>query len=425
MASALQALERLIDYNIKSKRADVQESLAFMQFGMQKRAAEIKEFGMQMEMLGNANKQFKLNVADNFIRNSGLQSIYNLVPTGIKNFEAAEEELKSIVTQLKSKKVGGVKAKFDDANANDIAAALWEYKNTQDPSSIVNLSNRVESMYQPGYKGNAKDKNLLTAFNKISNLSALRQVGKQAQQTLRDETNILKEQFEFARGDTKIQSGFGMFSDEVAEEFNRQQQQNLPPDIKSIADLVEKETEEPTEEPQSEVRNERIFRQGYEPKLDDEIVEDSKSVLTEDELKGLETNLSSLSKKQVELQNTLDTLVKERDDILDDYQELEESRELALDRLKYFRRIGDSKKINEAAEDFRKIDNLLDKRNSSVDGSVVREKSAYDAISFYGENITRPVSTYSGQVSGTKSEQNVRIKEAIRELESQRNRLSP
>ena len=127
MSSALQALERLIAYNQRNKRADVQESLAFMQFGLQKRAAEIKEFGMQMEMLGNANKQFKLNVADNFIKNSGLQSIYNLVPTGIKEFDTAEEELQSIVTQLKKKKVGGVKVKFDDVNANNIAAALWEY----------------------------------------------------------------------------------------------------------------------------------------------------------------------------------------------------------------------------------------------------------------------------------------------------------
>ena len=221
MSSALQALERLIAYNQRNKRADVQESLAFMQFGLQKRAAEIKEFGMQMEMLGNANKQFKLNVADNFIKNSGLQSIYNLVPTGIKEFDTAEEELQSIVTQLKKKKVCGVKAKFDDVNANNIAAALWEYKNTQDPSSIVNLSNRVETVLSQtsAPKKGSSDSNLLNAFNKISNLSQLRQVGKQAQQTLRDETNILKEQFEFARGDTKIQSGFGMFSDEVAREF--------------------------------------------------------------------------------------------------------------------------------------------------------------------------------------------------------------
>ena len=42
MSSALQALERLIAYNQRNKRADVQESLAFMQFGLQKRAAEIK-----------------------------------------------------------------------------------------------------------------------------------------------------------------------------------------------------------------------------------------------------------------------------------------------------------------------------------------------------------------------------------------------
>ena len=241
--NALQALERLIDYNIQSKRADVQESLAFMQFGMQKRAAEVKEFGIQMEVLGNANKQLQLNVANNFIKNSGLQSILNIIPTGIKDSEEAQDELSSVVNTLRKNKIGGIKAKFNDANANDIASALWEYKNTQDPSSVVNLANKVESMYQPGYKGTTSDKNLLDAFNKISNLSMLRQVGKQAKQSLQNESDILKEQFEFARGDTKIQSGFGMFSKDVAREFQSQKNKELESedDILKLADEFESE----------------------------------------------------------------------------------------------------------------------------------------------------------------------------------------
>tara|TARA_R100001082_G_scaffold42170_1_gene22452 strand:- start:12676 stop:13941 length:1266 start_codon:yes stop_codon:yes gene_type:complete len=418
--NALQALERLIDYNIQSKRADVQEALAFMQFGMQKRAAQVKEFGIQMEVLGNANKQLQLNVANNFIKNSGLQSVLNIVPTGIKDADEAQDELASVVSILKSNKIGGVKAKFNDANANDIASALWEYKNTQDPSSIVNLANKVESMYAPGYKGTDSDKNLLGAFNKISNLSMLRQVGKQAKQSLQNQSDILKEQFQFARGDTKIQSGFGMFSKDVAKEFQSQKDKELKPDINSIADLIEKETEEPT----AEISGERIYKKGYDPKPVEEILEDSKDVLTEKEREELGGKLSFLTQKQLNLQESLDSLVKERQEILDNYEEIQEDREIALKRLKYFRKIGDAKKILEASKNFNSLENQLDERYSEP-GSPSFENRAYKRLSWYGERAANPGSNIYSQLRGSKSEQIVKVKQAIRELERQRNLLSP
>ena len=55
MATALQALERIIDYNIQRKRSDVQESLSFMQFAIQKRQADIATYKTQMETLKSTN----------------------------------------------------------------------------------------------------------------------------------------------------------------------------------------------------------------------------------------------------------------------------------------------------------------------------------------------------------------------------------
>jgi len=418
--NALQALERLIDYNIQSKRADVQESLAFMQFGMQKRAAEVKEFGIQMEVLGNANKQLQLNVANNFIKNSGLQSILNIIPTGIKDSEEAQDELSSVVNTLRKNKIGGVKAKFNDANANDIASALWEYKNTQDPSSVVNLANKVESMYQPGYKGTTSDKNLLDAFNKISNLSMLRQVGKQAKQSLQNESDILKEQFEFARGDTKIQSGFGMFSKEVHSEYQKSKQQQMQIDESSIADLIEKEIEDPS----SEVSGERIFKQGYVPKTSDELIEQTSDFLTKEEQSIQKDKMENMTSQQLELEETLNTLVQERQDYLDEYEELLEDKEIALKRIKYFDKINDEAKRKEASIEWRNLDNLLHKRNRHYKGSPVREKTAFEIVSFHGENVARPFSTSYPQIAGTKSEEIIKVKKAIRELERQRNLLA-
>ena len=138
-----------------------------------------------------------------------------------------------IVDLLRKKQYG----KFDKINATNIASALWSYKNTQEPSSIINLANSIESMWSPNYKASASDKNLLESFNKISDVSSLRRVGKQAQQSLTNDANILKEQFQFAKGDTDIQSGFGMYSPEVQKEFEKTQESS--DDIKKLADSFE------------------------------------------------------------------------------------------------------------------------------------------------------------------------------------------
>ena len=48
MSTAIQALERIIDYNIQRKKSDVQESLSFMQFAIQTRQADIYTYKTQM-----------------------------------------------------------------------------------------------------------------------------------------------------------------------------------------------------------------------------------------------------------------------------------------------------------------------------------------------------------------------------------------
>ena len=233
MGEALQSLNRILQYRQQRDRADVQESLAFMQFAQQKRAYDVKEFSQKLEVIGNANKQLKYNVASQFLANSGLQSVLDRVPTGLEEVGDIEDSLGDIVDLLRKKQYG----KFDKTNATNIASALWSYKNTQEPSSIINLANSIESMWSPNYKASASDKNLLESFNKISDVSSLRRVGKQAQQSLTNDANILKEQFQFAKGDTDIQSGFGMYSPEVQKEFEKTQESS--DDIKKLADSFE------------------------------------------------------------------------------------------------------------------------------------------------------------------------------------------
>ena len=54
---ALQALDKILQYKREDRKSDIQQSLAFMQFAVQKRAADVQVFGKQMEVLKNANEQ--------------------------------------------------------------------------------------------------------------------------------------------------------------------------------------------------------------------------------------------------------------------------------------------------------------------------------------------------------------------------------
>ena len=217
---ALQALDKILTAQSQRKRADVQESLAFMQFAMQKRASDIKTFGLQLDVLEKANTQAKINTANDFILNSGLSNAMALVPTGVDDPDDREDALGDLSDKLKTKAYGG----FHKQNANTIATALWTFKNTQDPTSIVNLANQVSSTVSKPADETTSDAelNLIHSLNRIGNMQKLQETVISARKVKENEAKILKEKFEFAEGDTKIQSGFGMFGPEVQSEFEAQ-----------------------------------------------------------------------------------------------------------------------------------------------------------------------------------------------------------
>lgn len=407
MASdVLRSVNRILQYQQERESRKVQESLALMQFGIQKRQADIKQYSQQMEVIDKANKQFKINIADKFIQDSGLQSLMNVIPTGIKDVGEAEESLQDIAKVLSKKKRKKDGTAFNKENASAVASALWVYKNSQEPSSIINLANSLPT---------TTDENLRNAFVTLagkSNVESLLKVSEQAKQSLQNDSNILKEQYEFGQGDTKIQSTFGMFAPQVVNQFKQQQSQDENLDISSLTDLVEKETEDPT----TEVSGERIYNRGYEPLSNQEILEKAQDFLTVEETEQEKNRLTQLSNQQSKLEETLNKLIEERDDLLSDYEDYEEDRDLQLKRYKYFKRQGDVEKSNEAAKSVNRLESLLRQDFYRTDDPIVAEKRAYDRVSFMGERR-------ASDFEGTKTLEITNIKRAIRELERQRNRL--
>lgn len=290
MASdVLRSVNRILQYQQERESRKVQESLALMQFGIQKRQADIKEYSMQIETIDKSNKQFKLNIADNFIQNSGLESIMNVIPSGITDVDDATESLAEI-TKLLSKKRKRKDIVFSKENASNIANALWVYKNAEDPSSIINIANSLPT---------TTDKNLKNSFIALageSNVESLLKVSEQATQSLQNDANILKEQYEFGQGDTKIQSSFGMFAPEVVNQFKQQQLKDS--DLGSLADEFESMDDvEPNdlEDKKTLTTDDRLSSYNS---LSDSIKEDTKDL---NRLKKLDNQGFKVDKNEMEL----------------------------------------------------------------------------------------------------------------------------
>lgn len=420
---ALQALDKILQYKREDRKSDIQQSLAFMQFAVQKRAADVQVFGKQMEVLKNANQQAKISVAKNFIQNSNLSEIYTSIPTEQgTDINEIGDNLNSITSSINKKlKKGGLKDKsFRKQKSEEIASALWNFKTSNDPSSIVNIASGVNKSINAftNKTANLQDKNLIKSFNILGNIANLKNVSQMASNVKLNDSNILKEQFEFVKGDTKIQSGFGMFSDSVVKEYQQKQEKeskDLKIDESSIADLIEKEIGDST------VEKEKIYKSGYEPKTANELIEQTSKFLTKEEQDVQKTNIENIELKQSELESSLEKLIEEREDIFDEHAEYEERKNLAKERYDYFSKIGNKEESQKAAKQLNEFNNILDPRNKYNEGSTVREKTAYERINLYGENAGSRGSSLYPQIKGTKTEEIIRIKQSIRELEKQRN----
>lgn len=246
---AIQALDKILQFNYQRDRAKVQETLQFMQFAEQKRQNDINVFNQQLETIGKANEQMKSKVANDFIVNAKLMDAYNAI--GEK-----PEDLTKAIGLLKDSGKGVKKGTdFNEKNASSIASAMWAMKFGKNYDMMVNLSNSLNNLTAEGYKFKDKnEKNMMASLNTLNTLykydkkqrknvfdqdNALIQTFKQSKSIKDNANNILKEQFQLATGDTEITSNFGIFGLEAAEEFNKDKKKKGQPgeeDISKAAD---------------------------------------------------------------------------------------------------------------------------------------------------------------------------------------------
>ena len=304
-ADALRAVNSLLQYKEQREGRKVQEALALMQFGMQKRQADMKEAETRLAAAEKGNQMFQLDVARQWIPASGLESVYALVPDA-KGMDAPdiEDNIDELVSMLKKKDYGD----FSETEASNIASAMWTFKNTQDPTSILSLATRYDSAVSAigGDTATNEEKDFFNSLGLIKTVGEdqLLELADTASKALKNQFNITQEYLEFAEGDYDIQSNLGVLNQSVQDEFEQQQM-----NVSDMADSMEDDLI-----PDDDIKGETILDKA--PRSNKQIL-DSIDYLSGDEKLRTKEELDKLTNEMKLMENKISELIDKRDERLD------------------------------------------------------------------------------------------------------------
>ena len=214
-AEALQALNRILQYQQQRERADVQEALGLMEFAAKKRVSDYNLASKMIEDSSKYNSQLQLQVASDFIQKSNLDQFYNAMTIDADaKYDEIQDEISDVAKDLRDKSFfrgedGKGKITFNQEQSQEIASALWAFKTTQDPSSIMSLAEDIRGVYEremvvartPGAKSTGTDATMIHAFKNLQAEDAMLQSLNQAAASLHNQDVIMKERLEMFQGD--------------------------------------------------------------------------------------------------------------------------------------------------------------------------------------------------------------------------------
>ena len=215
---ALQSLTRILQYQQSKDRADVQEALQLMQFASQRKVSDYNLASKMIEDSSKYNQLLQQQVAKNFLSQSGLDKFADAITIDKDDkYGDTRKEIKDLSDDLKDKhqfqEIEGKKKKtpFSRAQADEIASALWTYKSTADPTSIIDLAEDLGLAFERGQAATisgqpvkTEDARLVQAFTGLG-MEDLSNVIQQARASKRNQDVIMKERMEMFEGDLVFQ----------------------------------------------------------------------------------------------------------------------------------------------------------------------------------------------------------------------------
>jgi len=214
-AEALQALNRILQYQQQRDRSDVQEALGLMEFAAKKRVSDYNLASKMIEDSSKYNSQLQIQVAQDFIQKSNLDQFANAMTIDKDaKYEDIQDNIEQVSKDLRDKKYfKGVEGKgtgvtFSRQQSEEIASALWAFKTTQDPSSIMSLAEDIRGVYgrssdamETGAKLSSNDATMIHAFKNLQAEEGMLHSLNQASASLHNQDVIMKERLEMFQGD--------------------------------------------------------------------------------------------------------------------------------------------------------------------------------------------------------------------------------
>ena len=206
-AGALQALNRILQYQQQRDRSDVQEALGLMEFAAKKRVSDYNLASKMIEDSSKYNSQLQIKVAQDFIQKSNLDQFANAMTIDPQaKYEDVQDNISDVAKDLRDKKYfKGAEGKgsgiaFSRQQSEEIASALWAFKTTQDPSSIMSLAEDIRGVYgrsndamETGTKLSSNDATMIHAFKNLQAEEGMLHSLNQASASLHNQDVIMKE----------------------------------------------------------------------------------------------------------------------------------------------------------------------------------------------------------------------------------------
>ena len=184
------------------RRATLQEQ----QFAQTKRMQEIALTQSNLQTSLKLLETEKPKIASSFMQSTGIGGYYQEIEEG----EMADDAITDMAKAIRDKMGKGY-----DAQANEIAGAVFNYYNAKDADSMVSMASNLYDASMAINEGTAtnQQKKMFEAFKRLGATADLSGIALLAKKAQISEANISKEYSEFLQGDYKIQEPIGIYAD--------------------------------------------------------------------------------------------------------------------------------------------------------------------------------------------------------------------
>jgi len=223
---AIAALNRMLESKERREQTKLSHALAMMQFAQQQKMQDYSMAANQIAVLQQANEQMKISHASQFVADIGLEAF------DLEDDDGLSDARKYLTKKIRYSKRTGVNKGglgLTGVQANQLLSDVMAYR-SGNASPILSTASDLsdiadkQSMKARGLdvKIGGEEHRLFSAFQTGLGYfddveSATKKLGS-IRQSLQNEEDIIKEQFELAQGDTEISKkigGYGM--DELAD----------------------------------------------------------------------------------------------------------------------------------------------------------------------------------------------------------------